>query len=151
MSQWDTYPCSVRDCSKAGECQGSGIYGMDGNTYAITDGMPAFPAAEMKTAIDYVRGRKYNEGIGLEMGGMKFTFLRSLEDTETYVFKRKAKRDENGDEIEALDDRDKYQLYLQLAKTVVMIALFKGGAKGNDVEGVARMNSLVDYLKGQNM
>jgi hypothetical protein len=51
MSQWDTYPCSVRDCSKAGECQGSGIYGMDGNTYAITDGMPAFPAAEMKTAI----------------------------------------------------------------------------------------------------
>jgi hypothetical protein len=32
-----------------------------------------------------------------------------------------------------------------------MIALFKGGAKGNDVEGVARMNSLVDYLKGQNM
>jgi hypothetical protein len=49
---------------------------MDGNTYAITDGMPAFPAAEMKTAIDYVRGKKYNEGIGLEMGGMKFIRCR---------------------------------------------------------------------------
>ena len=149
MSQWDSYPNSVVQCSKEGQCVGAGIYGSDnGNPYAVSSEMPQFPPADVKKAVDYIKNQSYNsDSSGLVLGNMKFTFLRVIQDGSDTVLVKRKPRDEN----EELKDQEKYQCFIQLAKTTVMIALFKGGAQGNHVEGVKRMNDLVEYLKSQNM
>ncbi|CAC5413631.1 unnamed protein product [Mytilus coruscus] len=153
MSDWSQYPESVSSCSRPNACAGSAIYGLvNGSTYAKTSTMPDFTPEDIRSAVDYVSTEKFKEGAGLEMGGWKFTYLRKFDDgTDTFVFKRKAKRNENGDEIEQLDSAEKYQMFIQLAKASLMVTLFKGDVQGNHTEGVKRMNDLIDYLKSVNM
>lgn len=153
MSDWSQYPESVASCSAPNACAGSAIYGLaNGSTYAKTSTMPDFTPEDVRSAVDYVEKKKYEQGAGLEIGGLKFAYLRKFEDgTDTFVFKRKAKRNENGDEIEQLDSAEKYQMFMQIAKASLMITLFKGDLQGNHTEGVKRMNDLIEYLKSVSM